>query len=84
MQYRICPGVTFGLLTILNEHLSLLVGRYVPTKVICVCSKDKPWLDDHYRRAFGLKQEARLWCPRDRSRVNWEKFVRCQVRANKT
>ena len=28
---------------VLNEHLSLLVGRYVPTKVIRVRSKDKPW-----------------------------------------
>ena len=29
---------------VLNEDLSLLVGRYVPTKVICVQNKDKPWL----------------------------------------
>ena len=33
---------------------------------------------------FGLKQEAHLRWTRDRSRVNWEKFVRCQVRANET
>ena len=25
---------------VLNEHLSLLVGHYVPTKVIHVCNKD--------------------------------------------
>ena len=31
---------------VLNEHLSLLVGRFVPTKVICVRNKDKPWFDD--------------------------------------
>ena len=31
---------------VLNEHLSLLVGRYVPTKVIRVRNKDKPWFDD--------------------------------------
>ena len=29
-----------------NEHLSLQIGHYVPTKVIRVHSKDKPWLDD--------------------------------------
>ena len=29
---------------ILNEHLSLLVGRYVPTKVIRVRNNDKPFL----------------------------------------
>ena len=31
---------------VLNEHLSLLVGRYVPSKVIHVRNKDKPWFDD--------------------------------------
>ena len=36
------------------------------------------------RHAFGLKQEAYLRWTRDRSRVNWEEFVRCQVRANET
>ena len=31
---------------VLNEHLSILIGRYVPTKVIRVSNKDKPWFDD--------------------------------------
>ena len=69
---------------VLNENLSLLVGHYVPTKVIRVRNKDQPWFDDQCRHAFGLKQEAHLRWTRDRSRVNWEEFVRCQVRANKT
>ena len=69
---------------VLNEHLSLLVGRYVPTKIIRVCNKDKPWFDDLRRRVFDLKQEAHLRWTRDRSRVNWEEFVRCQERANET
>ena len=47
-------------------------------------NKDKPWFDDQCRHAFGLKQEAYLRWTRDRSRVNWEEFVRCQVRANET
>ena len=47
-------------------------------------SKDKPWFDDQCTHAFGLKQEAHLRWTRDRSRVNWEEFVRCQVRANET
>ena len=64
---------------VLNEHLSLLVGRYVPTKVIRVRNKDKPWFDDLCRRAFDPKQEAHLRWTRDCSRVNWEEFVRCQV-----
>ena len=69
---------------VLNEHLSLLVGRYVPIKVIRVRNKDKPWFDDQCMHAFGLKQEAHLRWTRDRARVNWEEFVRCQVRANET
>ena len=39
---------------VLNEHLSLLVGRYVPTKVIRVRNKVRPWFDDQCRRAFDL------------------------------
>ena len=47
-------------------------------------NKDKPWFDDQCRHAFNLKQEAYLRWTRDRSRVNWEEFVRCQVRDNET
>ena len=47
-------------------------------------NKDKLWSDDQCRHAFGLKQEAHLRCKRDRSCVNWEEFVCCQVRANET
>ena len=47
-------------------------------------NKDKPWSDDRSRHAFRLKQEAHLRWTRDRSRVNWEEFVRYQVRANET
>ena len=69
---------------VLNENLSLLVGRYVPTKIIRVHNMDKPWFDDQWRRAFDLNQEVHLRWTRDRSRLNWEEFVRCQVRANET
>ena len=62
---------------VLNEHLYMLVGRYVPTKIIRVRNKDKPWFDDLCRRAFDSKQEAHLRWTRDRSRVNWEEFVHC-------
>ena len=43
---------------VLNEHLLLLVGRFVPTKIIRVRNKDKPWFDDQCRHAFGLKQSS--------------------------
>ena len=69
---------------VLNDHLSLLVGRYVPTKVMRVRNKDKPWFDNQCRHAFGLKQEAHLRWTRNRSLINWEEFIRCQVRANET
>ena len=62
----------------------LLVGRFVPTKVIRVRNKDKPWFDDQCRHAFGLKQEVHLFWTSDRSRVNLEEFLRCQVWANET
>ena len=47
-------------------------------------NKDKPWFDDQCRHALRLKQEAHLRWTRHHSRVNWEEFVRCQVRANET
>ena len=43
-----------------------------------------PAFDDQCRHSFGLMEEAHLRWTRDRSRVNWEEFVRCQVRANET
>ena len=59
----------------LNEHLFLLGGRFVPTKVIRVRNKG---------HVFGLMQETQLRWTRDRSPVNLEEFVHCQVRANET
>ena len=38
---------------VLNEHLCVLVGRYVPIKVIRVPKKDKPWFDDQGRHDQG-------------------------------
>ena len=50
----------------MNQHLSLLVERFVPTKVIRVRNKDKPWFNADCRRAFDLKQEAHRRWSRDR------------------
>ena len=47
-------------------------------------NKDKSWFDDQCRHAFGLNQVVHLRWTRERSRVNWEEFVRYQVRANET
>ena len=62
----------------------LLVGRFVSTKIIRVRNKDKLWFDDQCRQAFSLKQEAHLRWTRDRSRVNWDEFVHCEVKAHET
>ena len=51
---------------------------------MCVTRISLNWFDDQCRHAFGLKQEAHLWWTCDRSWVNWEEFVRCQLRANET
>ena len=82
VQYRI--WLADNPVEVLKEHLSFLVGRCAPTKVICVHNKDKPWFDDQCRHAFGLKQEAHLRWTRDRSQINWEEFVHCKVRTNET
>ena len=50
VRYAENPGA------VLNEHLSLLVRLYLPTKDIRVHNKNKPWFDDQCRRAFDLKQ----------------------------
>ena len=55
---------------VLNHHLPLLFGRYVPTKVIRLCNNDKSRYDDQCSCDFGLKQEAHIRWTRDRSQVN--------------
>ena len=78
---------------VLNKHLSLLVGCCVPTKFIHVINKDKPWFDNQCIHAFDLKQETHLQWSSDHSLVNWscnrslvnkQEFVCCQMRANET
>ena len=43
---------------VLNEHLLLLVGRFVRSRIIRVRNKDKPWFDDQCRH--GLASSRRL------------------------
>ena len=62
---------------VLNEHLSLLVGCDVPTKVSRVRNMDKPWFDQ-YRHAFLIKDwglisvglSEHLYAPEIASRLN--------------
>ena len=62
--------------------ICLLVERFVPTKLIRVRNKDKPWFNYDCRLAFDIKQGAHLRWTRNRSRVNWDEFVHYQRRAN--
>ena len=48
-------------------QVSLLVGRFVPTKVIPVHNKDVACFDDACRSAFDFKEEAYLRWAHDRS-----------------
>ena len=76
------------LMTDVPERISFPAGFTLctlqPCNVIHARNKDKAWFDDQCSHAFGIKQEAHLRWTRDRSRVSWEEFVRCQVRANET
>ena len=38
---------------VLNEYLSLLVGRYVRTTAIHLGNKDQPWFDDQCRHVLA-------------------------------
>ena len=40
---------------VLNEHLSLVVGRYIPSKLIRVHNKYKPWIN--YQCMHAVAQE---------------------------
>ena len=66
----------------LNVNLSMLVERFVPTKVIRVRNKDKPWFNNDCRLAFDIKHGAHLRWTRGGSRVNWDEFVHYQRRAS--
>ena len=45
---------------VMNQHLSLLVERFVLAKVIRERNKDKPWFNDNSRRASDLKQKTHI------------------------
>ena len=73
-----------NLLDVLNELLSLLVGRYVQAKVIFVRNKNKPWFDDRMQACFWPQAVGSSLVDPLSLRINWEEFVRCQASANET
>ena len=60
----------------LNTLVADVIARYVPSRMIRIRSRDKPWFDEACRRAFDAKQVAyRAWC-RARSPQCWIAYVR--------
>ena len=57
---------------------------YQPMLSVCETRISLKRFDDQCSHAIGLKQEAHLRWTRDRSQVNWDEFVCCQVRAHET
>ena len=87
VQYRDFPGATFGLLTILlrfrtNICPCWLDVMFQPRSSVCV-TRISLGLKINAGMIY-LKQETHLRWARDRSQVNWEELVHCQVRANET
>ena len=48
---------------VLNEHLSWLVGRWIPTKVIHVHNKDEAWFDDQCRHVLASSRRLIVRAP---------------------
>lgn len=65
--------------SLLNNHLSEIIKRRVPTKLIRSRIKDKAWFNDNCRRAYNDKQAAyKLW-RRDGTQLYWENYVRLRA-----
>ena len=62
-----------------SDHSSLSAVISMVQAVQNFVFKDKPWLDDQWRPAFSLKQEAHLRWTRDHAQFNWEEFVLWQL-----
>ena len=59
----------------LNDKLTSIIRRRVPTKIIKHRIKDKPWFNDDCINAFNDKQYAyRLW-RQNRSQLLWDNYV---------
>ena len=59
----------------LNNLVLDVITKFIPSRVIKVRSRDKPWFDESCRRAFDAKQTAyRAWC-RVRSPLLWNAYV---------
>ena len=85
---RICPGVTFCLLTILlrfrtNICPSWYDVMYQPRSSVWI-TRISLGLLINAGLFLGLEQEGHFRWTRDCSRVNWEEFAHCHFRANGT
>ena len=58
----------------LNTTISGILSRFVPSKVIKVRSRDRPWFTEACRAAHNRKQAAFHRWARNHSPVNWEEY----------
>ena len=66
----------------LDRHVSDVVRSYVPSRIITVRSRDKPWFDDSCRRVYQLKQEAYRRWRRSQMCIDYQTFVDSRRYAN--
>ena len=59
----------------MDRYVSGIVRSHVPSRVITVRSRDKPWFDDSCRRAYQLKQEAYKRWRRSQLHQDYQTFV---------
>ena len=61
-----------------NEVVGGIISRHVPTKLIKLRSRDRPWFNEECRVAFNRKQASFHRWTRQRSPDNWEVYRRAR------
>ena len=70
-------------LVALDRAIGEVVGRNVPTTVLCSRSGDKQWFDARCRRAYDAKQTAYRARCRAHSAEHWGQFVLARAEAQR-
>ena len=67
----------------LNDMLSTILARHVPSRIIKIRTNDQPWFDESCRRAYHDKQSKFNAWRRNRTRENFEIFTQSRRTANR-
>ena len=57
-----------------NSAVSTIISRFVPSKVIKLRSRDRPWFNENCRAAYHRKQTAFHRWTRNRTAEHWEAY----------